>query len=127
MSDLDPVLAKAIEGLSTQEAHNKIAANPDLHGFARMATFDPARKPEQTATIRKLMNGFGAAKYCDSTRCIRAGECMHPKVRCFWQHFYLMQRVVFPAMRRKLKEMEARGEYVQDEDAPATRKAGRRE
>jgi hypothetical protein len=52
---------------------------------------------------------------------------MHPKVRCFWQHFYLMQRVVFPAMRRKLKEMQAGGEYVQDEDAPATRKAGRRE
>jgi hypothetical protein len=115
MSELDPVLAKALEGLSMQEIDAKIAANPDLHGFARMATFDPVRKPEQTATIRKLMNDFGAAKYCDNTRCIRAGECMTPKVRCFWQHFYVMQRVVFPAMRRKLKEMEARGEYVPGE------------
>jgi hypothetical protein len=115
MSDLDPVLAKAIEGLSMREAHAKIGANPDLHGFARMANFDPARKPEETATIRKLMNGFGAAKYCDNVRCIRAGECMHPKVRCFWEHFYVMQRVVFPAMWRTVEEMEARGEYVPEE------------
>jgi hypothetical protein len=115
MSDLDPVLAKAIEGLSTQEAHDKIAANPDLHGFARMAIFDFTGKPETVAVLRKLMNDFGAAKYCDSTRCIRAGECMHPKVRCFWQHFYVMQRVVFPAMRRKLKERQARGEYAPEE------------
>jgi hypothetical protein len=115
MTELDPVLAKAIEGLSLQEVDDKIAATPDLHGFARMANFDPARKPEETATIRKLMNGFGAAKHCDNARCIRAGECMHPKVRCFWQHFYVMQRVVFPAMARKLKEMEGRGEYVPEE------------
>jgi hypothetical protein len=34
-----------------------------------------------------------------------------------------MQRVVFPAMRRKLKEMEARGEYTRDEDdAPMQRR-----
>jgi hypothetical protein len=30
-----------------------------------------------------------------------------------------MQRLVFPAMRRKLKQMEAQGDYVPDEDDAA--------
>ena len=110
LSDYDPVLADAIRGLSMQEATDRVARDPTLHGFARMRTFDPARKPEETATIRKLMNGFGAAKYCDNSPCKRAGRCMSPKVRCFWAHFDLMQRLVFPAMKRKLKEMGGRGE-----------------
>jgi hypothetical protein len=114
-SDYDPVLAKAIQGLSMQEATDRVARDPTLHGFARMRTFDPARKPEIAATIRKLMNNFGAAQYCDNPLCRRAGTCMTPKVRCFWEVFDLMQRLVFPAMRRKLKEMQARGEYVPEE------------
>jgi hypothetical protein len=80
-----------------------------------MRTFDPARKPEITATIRKMMNNFGAANYCDNPLCRRAGTCMTPKVRCFWEVFDLMQRRVFPVIRRKLKEMQARGEYVPEE------------
>ena len=80
-----------------------------------MRTFDPQRKPEIAATIRKLMNGLNAAKYCDNPLCRRAGTCMTPKVRCFWEVFDLMQRLVFPAMARKLKEMQARGEYVPEE------------
>jgi hypothetical protein len=115
LSDCDPVLAKAIQGLSMQEATDRVARDPTLHGFSRMRTFDPARKPEIAATIRKLMNNFGAAQYCDNPLCRRAGTCMTPKVRCFWEVFDLMQRLVFPAMRRKLKEMQARGEYVPEE------------
>ena len=115
-SDCDPVLAKAIEGLTWQQSSDRVAADPTLHGFARMRTFDPQRKPEEAALIRKLMNNFGAAKYCELAPCKRAGECMHPKVRCFWAHFDLMQRRVFPAMRRKLKDMEARGEYARGEE-----------
>jgi hypothetical protein len=114
-SDCDPVLAKAIEGLTWQQASDRVARDPTLHGFARMRTFDPQRKPEHAATIRKLMNGFNAPKYCDNPLCSRAGQCMHPKVRCFWEVFDLMQRIVFPAMARKLKEMQARGEYVPEE------------
>jgi hypothetical protein len=115
LSDCDPVLAKAIQGLSMQEATDRVACDPTLHGFSRMRMFDPARKPEIAATIRKLMNNFGAAKYCDNPLCRRAGTCMTPKVRCFWEVFDLMQRLVFPAMRRKLKEMQGRGEYVPEE------------
>jgi hypothetical protein len=115
LSDCDPVLAKAIQGLSMQEATDRVARDPTLHGFARMRMFDPQRKPEIAATIRKLMNNFGAAKYCDNPLCRRAGTCMTPKVRCFWEVFDLMQRLVFPAMRRKLKERQARGEYVPEE------------
>jgi hypothetical protein len=61
------------------------------------------------------MHGLKAPRYCDNPLCKRFGECMHPKVRCFWERLDLMQRVVFPAMRRKLKEMQARGEYVPEE------------
>jgi hypothetical protein len=82
-------------------------------------TFDPQRKPEHAAFMRKLINNFGAANYCENPLCRRAGECMHPKVRCFWENFDLMQRLVFPAMRRKLKQMEAQGDYVPDEDDAA--------
>jgi hypothetical protein len=84
-----------------------------------MRTFDPQRKPEHAAFMRKLMNNFGASNYCENPLCRRAGECMHPKVRCFWENFDLMQRLVFPAMRRKLKQMEAQGDYVPDEDDAA--------
>ncbi|MEA2838996.1 MAG: hypothetical protein QOF41_326 [Methylobacteriaceae bacterium] len=115
VSDCDPVLAKAIQGLSLQEATDRVARDPTLYGFSRMRTFDPQRKPEIAATIRKLMNNFGAAKYCDNPLCRRAGTCMTPKVRCFWEVFDLMQRLVFPAMARKLKEMQARGEYEPEE------------
>ena len=116
--DCDPVLAKAIQGLTWDQAHEKCRADP-LYGLGRMRTFHPERKPEITATIRNLMHGLNAPKYCDNPLCKRFGECTHPKVRCFWEHFDLMQRVVFPAMRRKLKEMEGRGEYTRDEhDAP---------
>jgi hypothetical protein len=62
-----------------------------------------------------MMNNFGAANYCDNPLCRRAGTCMTPKVRCFWEVFDLMQRRVFPVIRRKLKEMQARGEYVPEE------------
>src|SRR5206468_2593616 len=115
LSDCDPVLAKAIQGLSMQEATDRVARDPSLHGFARMRTFDPARKPEETATIRKLMNNFSAAQYCENPLCRRAGTCMSPKVRCFWEVFDLMQRLVFPAMARKLKETQAGGEYEAEE------------
>ena len=114
-SDCDPVLARAIEGLTWQESSDKVGRDPTLHGFARMRTFDPARKPEHAAVMRKLMNDFGAAKYCEDPLCKRAGTCMSPKVRCFWEHFDLMQRVVFPAMQRKLDEKKARGEDVPEE------------
>ena len=120
-SDCDPVLAKAIEGLTWQESSDRVAADPTLHGFARMRTFDPQRKPEIAATMRKMMNNLGAANYCDDPLCKRTGTCMSPKVRCFWEVFDLMQRRVFPAMRRKLKEMEARGEYTRDEPEPPAR------
>jgi hypothetical protein len=83
MHEYDPVLAKAVEGLSMQEAHDKIAANPDLHGFARMSIFNFEGKPETVAVLRKLMNRCGAVDYCEEPSCKRAGSCTHPKVRCF--------------------------------------------
>jgi len=52
-----------------------------------------------------VLVALDAAKYCEEPACRRAGQCMTPKVRCFWEHLDLMQRVVFPAMRRKLKGM----------------------
>ena len=55
VSDCDPVLAKAIQGLSMQDATNRVARDPTLHGFSRMRTFDPQRKPEIAATIRELL------------------------------------------------------------------------
>jgi hypothetical protein len=122
-SDCDPVLAKAIEGLTWQQATDRVARDPTLHGFARMRTFDPQRNPEHAALIRRLMNNFGAAKYCDNPLCRRTGTCMTPKVRCFWEVFDLMQRLVFPAMQRKLNDMEARGEYVREKDDAAPRRA----
>jgi hypothetical protein len=121
-SDCDPVLAKAIQGLTWDEAHEKCRTDP-LYGLGRMRTFDPQRKPEHAALLRKLMHAFNAPRYCELAPCKRAGECMHPKVRCFWEHFDLMQRRVFPAMRRKLKEMQAPGEYVPDEDDAAQARA----
>jgi hypothetical protein len=124
LSDCDPVLADAIRGLTDQQAVDRVARDPALHGFARMRTFDPQRKPEIAATIRTIMNGFEAAKYCDDPLCRRAGTCMSPKVRCFWEHFYVIQRVVFPAMRRKLKEMQP--SEAEASEAPATRRAGAR-
>ncbi len=105
--DCDPVLAKAIQGLTWDEAHEKCCTDP-LYGFGRMRTFHPERKPEAAAVMRKLMNAFGAPKYCELPLCRRAGTCMTPKVRCFWEHFYVIQRFVFPAMERKLEEMQAR-------------------
>jgi hypothetical protein len=44
---------------------------------------------------------------------------MHPKVRCFWEHFDLMQRIVWPAMERKLRDRESRGEYTRDDASGA--------
>jgi hypothetical protein len=85
----------------------------------RMRTFDPQRKPEHAALLRKLMHAFNAPRYCELAPCKRADKCMHPKVRCFWENFDLMQRRVFPAMRRKLKDMQAPGEDVPDEDDAA--------
>jgi hypothetical protein len=125
LSDCDPVLAKAIQGLSMQAAMDRVARDPALHGFSRMRTFDPARKPEETATIRKLMNNFGAAKYCDNPLCKRAGTCMTPKVRCFWENLTVVQKLVFPALWRKVEEMEAAG--VEFNFPPAARPmSGRR-
>jgi hypothetical protein len=34
---------------------------------------------------------------------------MHPKARCFWRNLTIIQKLVFPAMWRKVEEMEARG------------------
>jgi hypothetical protein len=66
VSDRDPVLAKAIQRLSVQEASDRVARDPTLHGLSRMRIYDPQRKPEIAATIRTLMNNFGAAKHCGS-------------------------------------------------------------
>jgi hypothetical protein len=49
-----------------QEASDRVARDPTLHGLSRMRIFDPQRKPEIAATIRTLMNNFGAAKHCGS-------------------------------------------------------------
>jgi hypothetical protein len=38
---------------------------------------------------------------------------MSPNVRCFWEHFDVMQRVVFPAMQRELEETQARGDETE--------------
>ena len=42
-----------------------------------MRTFDPQRKPEHAAFMRKLINNFGAANYCENPLCRRAGERRH--------------------------------------------------
>jgi hypothetical protein len=122
MNTYDPVLAKAVEGLSMQEAEDKIAADPELHGFARMANFNFAGKAETVATLRKLMTDLGAPSYCDNPLCQRAGTCMTPKVRCFWENFDVMRRVVFPSMRRHLPELEAREEAERRAEAAARRR-----
>ena len=76
--DCDPVLAKAVHGLTWDEAHEKCRADP-LYGLGHMRTFDPVRKPEHAAFLRKLMHGFDAPKYCENPPSKRTGECMHPK------------------------------------------------
>jgi hypothetical protein len=121
MNEYDPVLAEAIEGLSMQEADNKIAADPDLHGFARMATFNFEGKPETVAVLRKLMTNAGAPAYCENGTCKRAGTCTHPKVRCFWENFVTMQKVVFPAMRKYAATLPP-----DEEDAPPPVKVRKR-
>jgi hypothetical protein len=124
MSEYDPVVMKAIEGLSEKEAYDKIHADDELQGLARMARFDPVRKSEEAAAMRALMNRLGAVAYCELRFCKRAGECMHPKARCFWQNLTIIQKLVFPAMWRKVEAMEAQG--IEFNFPPAARPMRRR-
>jgi hypothetical protein len=57
MSEYDPVVMKAIEGLSEKEAYDKIHADDELQGLARMARFDLVRKAEEAAAMRALRTG----------------------------------------------------------------------
>ena len=109
MPEYDPVVMKAIKGLSRDEAYAKIHADDELQGLARMSRFDPVRKAEEAAALRKLMTNLGAVACCNNRLCRRAGQCMHPKVRCFWQNLTTVQKLVFPALWRKVEEMEAAG------------------
>jgi hypothetical protein len=34
---------------------------------------------------------------------------MHPKARCFWQNLTIIQKLVFPALWRKVEAIEAQG------------------
>jgi hypothetical protein len=124
MDRYDPVVMRAIEGLSEDAAYDKIHGDDELQGLARMARFDPVRKPEEAAALRALMNRLGAAAYCELRFCQRAGECVHPKARCFWQNLTIIQKLVFPAMWREVEAMEARG--VEFNFPPAARPMQRR-
>ncbi|MEA2839351.1 MAG: hypothetical protein QOF41_681 [Methylobacteriaceae bacterium] len=124
MDRYDPVVMRAIEGLSEKEAYDKIQADDELHGLARMARFDPVRKAEEAAALRKLMTRLGAVAYCELRFCQRAGECVHPKARCFWQNLTMIQKLVFPVLWRKVEEMEAAG--VEFNFPPAARPTQRR-
>jgi hypothetical protein len=124
MPEFDPVVMKAIKGLSRDEAYAKIGADDELQGLARMARFDPVRKPGEAAALRQLMTQLDAPKYCDIALCKRNGTCMHPKARCFWQNLTIIQKLVFPALWRKVEEMEAAG--VEFNFAPAARPDNRR-
>jgi hypothetical protein len=57
--------------------------------------------------MRALMNRLGAVAYCELRFCKRAGQCMHPKARCFWQNLTIIQKLVFLALWRKVEAMEA--------------------
>jgi hypothetical protein len=109
MPEYDPVVMKAIKGLSRDEAYAKIHADDELQGLARMSRFDPVRKAEEAAALRSLMTRLGAPKYCDNALCKRIGACTHPKARCFWENLTIIQKLVFPALWRKVEEMEAAG------------------
>ena len=109
MPEFDPVVMKAIKGLSRDEAYAKIHADDELQGLARMSRFDPVRKAEEAAALRNLMTRLGAPKYCDNALCKRIGTCTHPKARCFWENLTIIQKLVFPALWRKVEEMEAAG------------------
>ena len=124
MPEYDPVVMKAIKGLSRDEAYAKIHADDELQGLARMSRFDPIRKAEAAAALRNLMTRLGAPEYCDNALCKRIGTCTHPKARCFWENLTIMQKLVFPALWRKVEEMEARG--VDFDFPPAARPMGRR-
>jgi hypothetical protein len=119
MPEFDPVVMKAIKGLSRDEAYAKIGADDELQGLARMSRFDPVRKAEAAAALRKLMTRLGAPKCCDIALCKRNGTCMHPKARCFWQNLTIIQKLVFPALSRKVQAMEAAG--VEFDFPPAAR------
>jgi hypothetical protein len=123
MPEYDPVVMKAIKGLSRDEAYAKIAADDGLQGLARMSRFDPVRKAEAAAALRKLMTSLGAPNYCDNALCKRLGTCTHPKARCFWQNLTIIQKLVFPALWRNVEEMESRG--VEFNFPPAARPMGR--
>jgi hypothetical protein len=123
-NEYDPVVMRAIEGLSENEAYDKIQGDDYLQGLARMTRFDPVRKPEAAAALRKLMTRLDAPRYCDNPLCKRNGTCMHPKARCFWENLTIIQKLVFPALWRKVEEMEARG--VEFNFAPAARPTQRR-
>jgi hypothetical protein len=112
----DSVVMRAIAGLSDDAAYEKIGADDELQGLARMTRFDPVRKPQEAAALRDLMTRLDAPKYCDIALCKRNGACTHPKARCFWQNITIIQKLVFPALARKLKEMEAQGAYTPEED-----------
>jgi hypothetical protein len=64
---------------------------------------------QEAAAMRALMNRLGAVAYCELRFCKRAGQCMHPKARRFWQNLTIIQKRVFPAMWRKVEGMKAQG------------------
>jgi hypothetical protein len=125
MDKYDPVVMRAIEGLSDDEVYDKIHADDYLQGLARMTRFDPVRKPEQAAALRSLMTRLDAPKYCELPLCKRLGQCAHPKARCFWENLTIIQKLVFPALWRKVEKMEAAG--IEFNFPPAARPTRKRE
>ena len=61
---------------------------------------DPKVRPALEG-MRALMDAFGAARECLLPGCRRARRCVAPKVDCGFRHLPVLQKHVFPLLRRR--------------------------
>ena len=62
------------------------------------------------AGLRELLNAFRAARECTLPGCRRAGRCVAPKVDCAFRYLPVLQKHVFPLLRRRYDPESGGGE-----------------
>jgi hypothetical protein len=118
-SDCDPVLAQAIRGLTWQQSSDKVAADPTLHSFCPHADLRSAAKAGTRRVHAQADEQFWCVELLREPA-LQARRRMHASESALLLGKFRPDAAPrVPAMRRKLKQMEAQGDYVPDEDDAA--------